>query len=50
MENSRSEYDCIGKDRYGRDVSSADLMGRGTGLREFYFDQWKDKLNNEKCN
>ena len=31
-----------GKDQNGRDVSRDNLMGYGSGLRQFYFDLWNN--------
>ena len=40
--NSPEEYSHTGEDQYGRDVSKDDLMGYGSGLRQFYFDLWNN--------
>ncbi len=40
------EYEHVGEDSEGRPVDgSVDLMGESMGLRPFYFDKWKDYLN-----
>ncbi|MFN4943990.1 MAG: hypothetical protein ACK40T_04610, partial [Akkermansiaceae bacterium] len=42
------EYGYVGKDENGNDVDgSVDLMGSGSGLRPFYFNKWKEKINKE---
>ena len=47
------EYQHSGTDVNGNPVNGAiDLMGEGMGLRPFYFEKWKDHLNEnfEGCN
>ena len=43
--NQPSEYAHTGKDRYGREVHYNDLMGYGENKREFYYDEWKEYMN-----
>ena len=45
--NSPEEYAYTGKDIHNRDVAKDDLMGVGSNLREFYFEQWERELSNE---
>jgi hypothetical protein len=45
--NSPQEYAYSGLDVQGRTVGPTDLMGKGMGLRVFYFDRW---LNNMTTN
>ena len=40
--NAPKEYSHTGKDQNGRDVSRDNLMGYGSGLRQFYFDLWNN--------
>jgi hypothetical protein len=43
-----NEYGHTGKDAQGRDVTGpSDLMGSGMGLRPFYFDNWRNELNDK---
>jgi len=44
--NNEGAYMKVGKDWWGHDVNGPDdLMGKGGGMRPFYFDQWGKKLN-----
>ena len=43
--NELSEYAHTGKDLKGRDVHYDDLMGLGENLRPFYYDAWKNYMN-----
>ncbi|MFL6257085.1 MAG: DUF4157 domain-containing protein [Pyrinomonadaceae bacterium] len=46
--NERPEYKYSGHDIKGREVDGPrDLMGRGMGLRSFYFDPWRNELKNK---
>ena len=39
-------YTHVGQDQYGNNVDgTADLMGAGNDLRPFYFNKWKEKIN-----
>jgi hypothetical protein len=43
---SDDDYDHADTDRNGRRVDGGvDLMGRGAGLRPFYFEKWESELN-----
>jgi hypothetical protein len=43
-----NQYGHTGKDRKGRTVDGPnDLMGAGMGLRAFYYDNWRDALNDK---
>lgn len=51
--NSPPEYTYQGEDINGNEVDGEkDLMGIGSGLRPFYFDKWKQYLNQnyQNCN